>query len=224
MSVIAEAWQLRWILSCMRLILQIPSDCIFPINRIIPPVTSGINESSCYGLGNVTRCDHQWGFFFFLTALELSLLSMIISRIFLHIPQLHVPAASKYSPCIMAVKRRVSLNRGAFILWNIAPVPVPEWITLAESPLSLIGLFLPPVLSLVVWNLEESQVCRQSLRPLTNFCLQARGNTRAHTLTCARNGRTRTHTHLGSARLSSSACQRAAPVNGNKTPWLAALS
>lgn len=76
---------------------------------------------------------------------------------------------------------------------------------------------LSPFLSLVVWNLEESQASRQSLQPLTNFCLRA-GEARIDTRVCAQ------WTHLGWAWLSPWACQRAAPVNGNRTPGLAALS
>ncbi len=77
------------------------------------------------------------------------------------------------------------------MLWNTAPVPAVERITLAESlSRSLNCLPLPPVLSLAVWNLEESQVCRQSLQPLTNFCLQAGG---AHTHACCHVHRTDTH-------------------------------
>lgn len=64
-----------------------------------------------------------------------------------------------------------------------------------RTPLSLSGLFLPPILSLVVWNLEESQLCRQSVQPLTNFCLQAlRGNTHTHTWLCVTDTHIRTHT------------------------------
>lgn len=66
-------------------------------------------------------------------------------------------------------------TEGAFIFWKFAPVFIPTWIALAENtPLPR----SPPLLSTshLVTQLfgspEEFQACRQSLQPLTNFCLR----------------------------------------------------
>lgn len=76
------------------------------------------------------------------------------------IPSCHVAMATCTS-CLyisnMAVKQHVPPNRGAFIWWNIAPVPIAEWRALAGR-LSLRHI-CPSVMSLNIRNPEESQVC-----------------------------------------------------------------
>lgn len=125
-----------------------------------------------------------------------------------------------------AEKQHVSPNRGAFILWKTAPVPVPQWILLAEKhpkaplPPSQVSfsktchwLFGICRNSRYADNLSSHwQISVFRLGETTHLRTQVHMHTQTHT-----------HTHLGLAVLLLLACQRPTPVNSNKSLWPAML-
>ena len=137
--------------------------------------------------------------------------------------KLPVSAASYYSLYIAAVKRRVPRTEGPLSCEILHLCPWQSGWLRQKAPLSYRPLSL--------LSCHRLFGIRRNLRYADNLCshwqISVFGpgqRTHTRTLWCARRSRARTYTHLGPAQLSSSACQRAAPVNGNKTPRLAALS
>lgn len=99
---------------------------------------------------------------------------------------------------MVAVKQHVPLNRGAFILWKIAPVPVPQCITLAEkhhnAPLSPSLLLKSLSQSLVTGCLESGGIPGMSTISAAIDKFLSSGWGKPHT--CAhRRACTRVHTH-----------------------------
>lgn len=113
--------------------------------------------------------------------------SIITRAIFLHVPQL--PLNTLHAP--RPQDQRVSPNTGALYL--------VKYCTCAHSKVDNAGRkppvsrsqasFRPPVLSPVVWGLEESQVCRQSPQAIDKFLSSGAGE--------GGGGRVRTHSAAG---------------------------
>lgn len=92
------------------------------------------------------------------------------------IPKLYFPALSKELHISCLQKQHVPLNRGAFILWNIAPALSAEWMLLAQSlPLCLIYLLS------CCWDSRGISGMSTISAVIDKFLSSGRGNTHTYT-------------------------------------------